>query len=101
MKPAESGSTTLGTLHMDGSHSSHIRVLWERLHDPINSMENPPHAVIIEAQWFNGANTAWPKELIHATEPPQDGPSPEEVQDILEQMQLLEDQWHREDAKNS
>ena len=57
-------------------------------------MENLPHAVIVEAQWFNGAGIAWPKELVHVTEPPQDGPSPEEVQDVLEQMQLLEDQWH-------
>ena len=64
-------------------------------------MENLPHKVITEAQWFNGADTDWPKELVHMTEPPQDGPSPEDVQDILEQIQLLEDPWHQEDATNS
>ena len=55
--------------------------------------------MIIETQWLNGADMAWPKELVRVTEPPQDGPTPEEVQDTLEQMQLLEDQWHQEDAK--
>ena len=99
-KPVESGSTTLGILHMDGSRPSHIPILGERLHDLLDLMENLPHVVIIKAQWFNGAHIAWPKELIHLTEPPQDGPSPEENQDILEQMQLLEDQWHQEDAMN-
>ena len=86
---------------IDGSRPSHIRILGERLHDLTDSMENLPHVVIIEAQWFNGADIAWPKELVHMTEPPQDGPSPVEVQDVLEQMQLLEDQWHQEDAENS
>ena len=100
MKPIELGSTTLGILHIDGSCPSHIPILGERLHDPIDSMENLPHAVIIEVQWFNGANIAWPEDLVHVTEPPQDGSSPEEVWDVLEQMQLLEDQWHQKDAKN-
>ena len=100
-KPVEPGSTTLGTLHTDGSHPSHIPKLGERLHGLIDLMENLPHLVIIEAQWFNGADIAWPKELVRMTEPPKDGPFPEEVQDILEQTQLLEDQWHQEDAMNN
>ena len=100
MKPVEWGSATLGTSHLDGSHPSHIFMLGEMLHDPINSMENLPHLAIIKAQWFNRANLDWPKEIIRMTELPQNGPSPEETQDILEQMQLLKDQWHQENATN-
>ena len=99
-KPIKLGSTTLGILCIDGSCPSHIPTLGARLHDLINSKENLPHTVIIKAQRLNGADITWPKELIHVTESPQDGPSPEEVQDVPEQMQFLEDQWYHEDSKN-
>ena len=100
LKPIETGFTTVGIVHMDGSRSSHIHASREGLQELVVSMNALPHLIPIEAHWFNGADLQWPEELIHMNEPPQDGLPTEQVQDTLEEMQRMEEHWHQQDASD-
>ena len=96
----EMGPTIVGVVHMDGSHPSSIHALGELLQELVVSMDALPHLIPIEVHWFNRADLQWPEDLIHMTEPPQDGPPTEQVQDTLEEMQRMEEHWRQQDATN-
>ena len=100
LKPIEMGATTVGVVHRDGSRSSSIHASGEGLQELVVSMNALPHLIPIEAHWFNGADLQWPEELIHMTEPPQDGPPTEQVQNTLEEMQRMEEHWRQQDASD-